>query len=117
MGNALKVLVGKFDINIGSLSFPISYAQAALIVFLIFILILLMAQFRRHFVDWSLKGALFGIFFGFLLALILEGFLIVGGRTASTKAKENATVTGAIDLLQSLNPSDIKKVKTIFCQP
>jgi len=84
MGNALKVFVGKFDINIGSLSFPISYAQAALIVFLIFLLILVMAQFRRHFVDWSLKGALFGIFFGFLLALILEGFLIVGGRTALT---------------------------------
>jgi len=152
MGNALKVFVGKFDINIGSLSFPISYAQAALIVFLIFLLILVMAQFRRHFVDWSLKGALFGIFFGFLLALILEGFLIVGGRTAltgilgwknapapislaldagrnkliqvlgikdqvpSSFAKEKTTVSGAIDLLQSLNPSDIKKVKTIFCQ-
>ena len=152
MGNALKVLVGKFDINIGSLSFPLSYVQAALIVFLIFLLILVMAQFRRHFVDWSLKGALFGIFFGFLLALILEGFLIVGGRTAltgilgwknapapislaldagrnkliqvlgikdqvpSSFAKEKTTVSGAIDLLQSLNPSDIKKVKTIFCQ-
>lgn len=153
MGNVLKVLVGKFDINIGNLSFPISYAQAALIVFLVFILILLMAQFRRHFVDWSLKGALFGIFFGFLLALILEGFLIVGGRTVltgilgwknapapislaldagrskliqvlgikdavpSSFAKENVGVAGAIELLQSLNPADIKKVKTIFCQP
>ena len=153
MGNALKVIVGKFDINIGNLSFPFSYAQAALIVFLIFLLILVMAQFRRHFVDWSLKGALFGIFFGFLLALILEGFLIVGGRTAltgvlgwknapapisialdagrnkliqvlgikdaipSSFANGNTTVTGAVNLLQSLNPADIKKVKTIFCQP
>ena len=153
MGNAFQMLVGKFDINIGSLSFPVSYAQAALIVFLIFLLVLLMAQFRRHFVDWSVKGAIFGIFFGFLLALILEGFLIIGGRTALTSilgwknapapislaldagrnkliqvlgikdqvppsfAKENATVTGAVELLQSLNPADIKKVKTIFCQP
>jgi hypothetical protein len=152
MGNILKMVVGKFDINIGKLSFPISYAQAALIVFLIFILVLLMAQFRRHFFDWSIKGAVFGIFFGFLLALILEGFLIIGGRTAltgilgwknapapislaldagrnkliqvlgikdqvpSSFAKENATVTGAVELLQSLNPTDIKKVKTIFCQ-
>jgi hypothetical protein len=152
MGNVLKVLVGKFDINIGKLSFPISYLQAALIVFLIFILISFLAQFRRHYVNWSVKGAVFGIFFGFLLALILEGFLIIGGRTAltgvlgwknapapislaldagrnkliqvlgikdqvpSSLAKENATVTGAVSLLQSLNPADIKKVKTIFCQ-
>jgi hypothetical protein len=153
MGNILKVFVGKFDINIGKISFPVSYIQAAVIVFLIFILVLVLAQFRRHFFDWSVKGALFGIFFGFLLALILEGFLIIGGRTVltgilgwknapapislaldagrnkliqvlgikdqvpSSFAKENATVTGAIDLLQSLNPADIKKVKTIFCQP
>ncbi|MCX6704226.1 MAG: hypothetical protein NTZ07_02155 [Candidatus Woesebacteria bacterium] len=153
MGNILKVFIGKFDINIGKISFPVSYIQAAVIVFLIFILILVLAQFRRHFFDWSVKGALFGIFFGFLLALILEGFLIIGGRTVltgilgwknapapislaldagrnkliqvlgikdavpSSFAKENATVTGAIDLLQSLNPADIKKVKTIFCQP
>ncbi len=147
------MLFGKFDINIGNLSFSVAYAQAALIVFLVFILILLMAQFRRHFVDWSVKGAVFGIFFGFLLALILEGFLIIGGRTALTSvlgwknapapislaldagrnkliqvlgikdqvppslARENATVAGAVELLQSLNPTDIKKVKTIFCQP
>ena len=34
----------------------------------------------------------------------------------SSLAKENTTVTGAVELLQSLNPADIKKVKTIFCQ-
>ncbi len=153
MGKVFGMLVGKFDLNIGNLSFPVSYAQAALIVFLIFVLILLMAQFRRHFFDWSIKGAVFGIFFGFLLALVLEGFLLIGGRTAltgvlgwknapapislaldagrskliqvlgikdqipSSFAKENITVSGAVNLLQSLNPSDVKKVKTIFCQP
>lgn len=153
MGNVLKVLVGKFDINIGKFSLPVSFAQAALVIFLIFLLVLVLAQFRRHFVNWSVKGALFGIFFGFLLALILEGFLIVGGRTvitgvlgwksapapisialdagrnkliqvlgikdqiSSSFAKESPTVSGAINLLQSLSPTDIKKVKTIFCQP
>ncbi len=35
--------------------------------------------------SWSFKGALFGIFWGFLLALILEGFLIIGGKTAITE--------------------------------
>jgi len=34
----------------------------------------------------------------------------------SSFAKENANVAGAVDLLQSLNPADMKKVKTIFCQ-
>ena len=152
MSKVIGLLFGQFNLNLGKMSFPISYAQAALIIFLIFILILMMAQFRRHFVDWSLKGAIFGVFFGFLLALVLEGFLIIGGRTAltgilgwknppapislaldagknkliqvlgikdqvpSSFANENTTVTGAIELLQGLNPGDIKKVKTIFCQ-
>lgn len=56
--------------------------QAAAIVFLVFLLILTLAQVRRHFIDWSFKGAGFGIFFGFLLAIILEGFLLINGKTA-----------------------------------
>jgi hypothetical protein len=32
-----------------------------------------------------MRGALFGIFFGFLLALVLEGFLVISGRTAVTE--------------------------------
>lgn len=102
--------------------------------------------------DWSLKGGVFGIFFGFLLALILEGFLLIGGKTALTEAlgwknapkpiqvaldagrgkliqvlgiqdqiptsmaKENTTVQSAIQTLQSLNPADMKKVKSLLCQ-
>ena len=152
MGNIAKLFVGQFNLSIGKLALPVTYAQAAAVIFLIFLLVLVMAQFRRHFVDWSLKGAVFGVFFGFLLALILEGFLIIGGRTALTSvlgwknapapilialdagrnkliqvlgvkdqvpsslAKENVTVSGAVELLQSLSPADIKKVKTIFCQ-
>jgi hypothetical protein len=152
MAKVMSLLFSQFNVNIGKLSFPIPYVQAGLIIFLVFVLILMMAQFRRHFVGWHLKGAVFGIFFGFLLALILEGFLIIGGRTAitgilgwknapapisialdagrnkliqvlgikdqvsSTFAKEDASVAGAVDLLQSLNPEDVKKVKTIFCQ-
>lgn len=153
MGNVAKLFVGQFNLSIGKLSLSVTHIQAAAVVFLIFLLVLVMAQFRRHFVDWSLKGAVFGVFFGFLLALILEGFLIIGGRTALTSvlgwknapapisialdagrnkliqvlgvkdqvpsslAKENVTVSGAVELLQSLSPADIKKVKTIFCQP
>lgn len=64
---------------------PFSYLQAGAIIFLIFFLVLSLAQLRRHYVDMSFKGAVFGIFFGFLLALFLEGFLIIGGRTAITE--------------------------------
>lgn len=84
MGNLLKIPSANFNLNLGKLSLPIPYWQAIAIVFLIFVLIFSIAKFRRHAVDFSLKGAVFGVFFGFLLALILEGFLIIGGRTALT---------------------------------
>lgn len=142
-----------FDLNVGKFSMPVPYVQAVAVVVLVFLLILSIAQFRRHEVNFSLKGAVFGIFFGFILALILEGFLLISGRTAITGllgwknapqpiqltldagrgqlikvlgaqaadtsgiSSENITVQGAVKLLQSLNPADSKKVKTLFCQP
>ncbi|MCX6705515.1 MAG: hypothetical protein NTV24_00190 [Candidatus Woesebacteria bacterium] len=74
-----------FNLNLGKFSFSPSYIQVGAILLLLFILVLSLAQLRRHFVDWSFKGAVFGIFFGFLLALILEGFLIIGGKTVITQ--------------------------------
>jgi hypothetical protein len=74
-----------FQFNLGDLEISTSYIQAGLIVFLLFLLVLSLAQFRRHLLTWSIKGALFGIFFGFLLALIFEGFLVIGGKTAVTE--------------------------------
>src|SRR3972149_8249854 len=65
--------------------FLASQWKAVAIVGLLFLLVLTLAQVRRHFIDWSIKGALFGIFIGFLLALFLEGFLIIGGKTALTE--------------------------------
>jgi hypothetical protein len=62
-----------------------SYFTAAAIVFLLFLLVLTLAQVRRHFLNWSIKGSLFGIFLGFALALILEGFMVIGGKTVVTE--------------------------------
>jgi len=73
------------NLNFGKFSFSPSYLQAGLIILLLFVLILTLAQMRRHFFSWSIKGAVFGLFMGFLLALILEGFLVIGGRTAVTE--------------------------------
>jgi hypothetical protein len=74
-----------FNLRIGSLLLEPTYLNAILIIFLLFLLVLTMAQVRRHFMSWSFKGALFGIFLGFLLALITEGFLIISGKTAFTE--------------------------------
>lgn len=87
---------------LGNVDLSSSHVKAGAILVLIFILVLSLAQLRHHFIDWSLKGALFGLFFGFLLALILEGFLIIGGKTALTGVLgwKNAPqpVTAALDL-------------------
>lgn len=85
MKQTIGTLQKSFDLHIGSINMPFSYLQAGAIIFLIFFLVLSLAQLRRHYVDMSFKGAVFGIFFGFLLALFLEGFLIIGGRTAITE--------------------------------
>lgn len=135
-----------FNFNLGEISFSPSYIQAGVVVVLLFILVLMLAQLRRHFVDWSVKGALFGLFFGFLLALILEGFLIIGGKTAITqvlgwkdapkpladilelgrskliqvlgaKTKLNPTFGDGVTFFQSLNPSEAQKLKNFICKP
>ena len=59
--------------------------QVLAIVILLFFLVLTMASVRRHFLEWTVKGAGFGVLLGFVLALIIEGFLLVGGRTALTE--------------------------------
>ena len=148
-----QILGKSFQFNFGNLNISTSYIQAGAIVVLLFLLVLSLAQFRRHLLSWSLKGALFGLFFGFLLALIIEGFLVVGGRTAITEiagwknapqpiqaaldagraklvqvlgvteevppsvAKENPTVEDAINIFQSLDPSESSKVRKMLCEP
>lgn len=83
--DALRILNQSINLPVGKLTFSPSMLQAGVIVFLLFLLVLTMAQFRRHLMGWSLKGGVFGLFLGFLLALILEGFLIIGGKTAVTE--------------------------------
>jgi len=80
-----QVLSQKLNFNIGKFSIAPSYLQAGAIVLLLFLLVLSLANLRRHFLNWSVKGSIFGIFMGFILALILEGFLIIGGRTVLTE--------------------------------
>ncbi|OGM54613.1 hypothetical protein A3E15_01340 [Candidatus Woesebacteria bacterium RIFCSPHIGHO2_12_FULL_42_9] len=78
-------LTKTFDFNLGNLTFSPTYVIAGAIVFLLFLLVLTLAQVRRHLLNWSIKGGIFGISLGFLLALIFEGFLLIGGRTIITE--------------------------------
>ncbi len=126
-----------------SFSIAPTYVQAGAIIVLLFLLVLSLAQFRQHFVKWSMKGGLVGLFFGIVLTLILEGFLLVSGHTAITgvlgwknapkpfstaldlgKSKlinvlgvnsNNPTTDDAINIIQSLDPSEITKIKAIMC--
>ncbi len=84
MNGLPKIPSGQFDFNIGGITIPIQYWQVTAIIAFVFVVVLLLAKLRRHRVDWSFKGVAFGVFFGFLLALFMEGFLIIGGRTALT---------------------------------
>jgi len=141
--------LGSYMGNIGNLIIKLyqstNYLQAGLIILLLFLLVITLASVRKHFVHWSLKGGMVGLFFGFLIALIIEGIFLVNGSslltsvfgwksapkpisTALDLGKEKLTdVLGistqengfdnAISILQTLNPDEIIKIRTIICTP
>ena len=74
-----------FDLHIGKLSFSPNFLQAALVVFLVFLLIFSLARLRHMYVHWSFKGATAYLTMGFLLAIVLEGFMLLSGRTLFTE--------------------------------
>lgn len=81
-----KAITPRWDFKIfEGMYFSPGYAHAGAIVFLIFLLILSFARLRRMYVHWSLKGSVGMVTMGFILALILEGFLILSGRTIFTE--------------------------------
>ncbi len=122
-----------------------TYIQAGAVIVLIFLLVVSLAQFRQHFVKWSMKGGLVGLFFGFLFTILLEGFLLLSGHTFLTSVfgwdnppkpfstaldlgkqkltnvlgvtTQNPTARDTIVLMQSLPPSEITKIKSIICTP
>ncbi len=122
-----------------------TYIQVGSIIILLFLLVISLAQVRHHFIKWSFKGGLIGLFFGVVLTLILEGFLIINGNTVITGIlgwktapkpigtaldigrekltnvlgveEESRTSTDVITIMQSLNPAEVKKVKAIICEP
>lgn len=59
-----------------------TYWQAAAIVFLIFLMLLTIARMRYLYVHWHMgRQNISMLFWGFLLALLFEGLLVISGRT------------------------------------
>ncbi len=87
MHNILKFLNKSFGVyNIKGIYVEPTYWMAIVIVFLIFLLLLTVARVRYLYIHWNLsKTSLSFLFYGFLFALILEGFLILSGRTLFTE--------------------------------
>src|SRR5260221_11210888 len=99
-------------LHIGPVCIASNLWHAAAIIVLIFILVLVMGYMSRSFMSWLLSGAGIGLVVGFILALVLEGFLIVGGKTVITAALgwknapapiQNVLATGHKQLLDVLN--------------
>ena len=81
-----KINTPGFDFKLRGVDFATSYFQAGLIILLLFLLVFALARMRYLYVHWSLgKSAIAMLFWGFMLALILEGFLMISGRTFITE--------------------------------
>lgn len=69
----------------GGFIFAPNYLEAGLIVVMVFLLVVSLGMLRHRYAHWGLKGVLPGVTFGFMLALLLEGMLLVGGKTILTE--------------------------------
>lgn len=83
--NTTNLVNKTFLFNIGKMEIAPTYWQAGLIIFLLFVLILTLARLRHMYVGWSMKGFFPILSLGFLLALVFEGFMILGGKTLLTE--------------------------------
>lgn len=72
--------------KIGGLNVDATYWQVGAIILLVFLLVFTLARLRYLYVHWSLsKNSLAMLFWGFVLAVIVEGFFMLSGRTIFTQ--------------------------------
>jgi len=85
--NVLKFLNKSFGVyNIKGIYVEPTYWMAGVIVILIFMMLFTVARIRFLYVHWHLnKHSIAFLFYGFLFATILEGFMIISGRTLFTQ--------------------------------
>lgn len=84
--NPLKFLTKTFSFSVGKFDLSPQYWTVVAIIFLLFLLVLTLARLRYMYIHWSIaKPSLAMIFWGFLLAIIIEGFFLISGRTLLTE--------------------------------
>jgi len=72
--------------KVGNLNIDATYWEAAVILVLLFLLVFTFARMRYLYVHWSMgKHAFAMLFWGIVLTIIVEGFLMLTGRTIFTE--------------------------------
>lgn len=82
-------------------------SQAMLIIIGVFLFTLVLGLARHHMLVWSIKGAGFGIVMGAILMLILEGILLVGGKTAVGEIVKNNSTPDNVRVFLQKNMSEL----------
>lgn len=86
MSPDLSIIRRSFNLKVGNIQLAPEYWQAVVIVLLLFALLLTLARMRYLYLHWSFgKSSMAMMFWGFLLALVFEGFLLIGGKTLLTE--------------------------------
>ncbi len=70
--------------QVGEVSASSGVIQAAVIVFLVFLLLVVMARMTRSYLSWYTTGWYVWVILGFILAVVVEGFFVVSGSTIFT---------------------------------
>jgi len=72
--------------KVGNLDIAATYWEAGAIILLLFLLVFTLARLRYLYVHWSMgKSAWAMLFWGMVLTIIVEAFLMLSGRTIFTE--------------------------------
>jgi hypothetical protein len=87
MDKILKILNKSMGVyNVGGIELEFTLWMVFVLILLAFMLLFTIARVRYLYVHWNLsKTSISFLFYGFLFALILEGFMIISGRTLFTE--------------------------------
>ncbi|MBX4205742.1 hypothetical protein KW795_00940 [Candidatus Microgenomates bacterium] len=114
MDNVISFISKSFSFKVGNFTISPNYLQAFLVLLLVFMLVFTMARMHHLFIRWSFKGAIVGVLIGFILALIVEGFFLVGGSTVLT-----ATLgwKNAPKPIAKILDDNREKIQNLVCEP
>jgi len=112
MNKILDLLNKSFGIyDIKGLEVEPTYWQAGVMLILMFLLVFAFARMRYLYVHWSLgKSAIAMAVWGFLLAIIMEGLLILSGRTLFTEVLGWKSAPKPISTLLTISRSKLVDV-------